>query len=88
MGRIEGARRFVVVDGNVEKHYSAALRDYFSYHHVDVRIVAFPGGEENKTIDYYQSIVRELELLLNLSPRRTDHRHRRRCTDRCGWIRG
>ncbi|MFZ1043679.1 MAG: sedoheptulose 7-phosphate cyclase [Anaerolineales bacterium] len=61
VGRIEGARRFVVVDGNVEKHYSAALRDYFSYHHVDVRIVAFPGGEENKTIDYYQSIVRELD---------------------------
>ncbi|HEY9153318.1 MAG TPA: sedoheptulose 7-phosphate cyclase, partial [Anaerolineales bacterium] len=60
-GRIKDARRFVVVDDNVEKHYSAALRDYFAYHHVEAKIVAFPGGEENKTIDYYQSIVRELD---------------------------
>jgi 3-dehydroquinate synthase len=61
VGRIEGARRFVVVDSNVEKYYFAAIRDYFAYHHIDARISAFPGGEENKTIDYYSSIVRELD---------------------------
>ncbi len=60
-GRVEDARRFVVVDSNVEKHYSAAIREYFAHHHVDAKIVTFPGGEENKTIDYYQSIVHELD---------------------------
>lgn len=61
VGRIEGARRFVVVDSNVEKYYSAALRDYFAYHHVEAKIITFPGGEENKTADRYLSIVRELD---------------------------
>lgn len=60
-GRVEDARRFVVVDSSVEKHYSAAIREYFAYHHVEAKIVTFPGGEEDKTIDYYQSIVRELD---------------------------
>ena len=60
-GRIEDARRFVVVDSNVEKHYSAAIREYFAYHHVDAKIVIFPGGEENKTVDQYLSIARELD---------------------------
>lgn len=61
VGKIEDTRRFVVVDSNVEKHHGAALRDYFAYHHVDARIVTFPGGEENKTVDYFMSIVRELD---------------------------
>lgn len=60
-GRIEDARRFVVVDSNVEKHYSAAIREYFAYHNVQVKIVTFPGGEENKTVDHYLSIARELD---------------------------
>lgn len=61
VGRIQNAHRFVVVDSNVEKYYSAAIRDYFAYHQVDARIVTFPGGEENKTADRYLSIVRELD---------------------------
>ncbi len=60
-GRIESTRRFIVMDGNVKKHYARAIRDYFAYHHVDARIVTFPGGEENKTAEYYLSIVRELD---------------------------
>lgn len=60
-GRIEDSRRFVVVDANVEKVYSTAIRDYFAYHHVEAKIVTFPGGEENKTMDYYLSILRELD---------------------------
>src|SRR5581483_11882930 len=60
-GRIEASRRFVVLDANVEKIYSSAIRDYFAYHHVEARIVAFPGGEENKTMDHYLSILRELD---------------------------
>lgn len=61
VGRVEGARRFVVVDGNVERHYSSAIRDYFAYHGVEAKIVTFPGGEENKTVDHYLFLVRELD---------------------------
>ncbi|HQU37156.1 MAG TPA: hypothetical protein PLR65_11280, partial [Anaerolineales bacterium] len=39
VGKIEDARRFVVVDANVEKHHGAAIRAYFDFHHVDARIV-------------------------------------------------
>jgi 2-epi-5-epi-valiolone synthase len=61
VGRIEDARRFVVVDSNVAKHYSNEIQAYFDYHHVETRIFTFPGGEENKTIDYYTAMVRELD---------------------------
>ncbi len=60
-GRIEDARRFVVVDSNVEKHYSAEIRNYFSHHHIEAKIITFPGGEENKTVEHYLSILRELD---------------------------
>ncbi len=61
VGRIENARRFVVVDSNVEKYYRGALRDYFAYHGVEARVITFPGGEENKTAEHYLYIVRELD---------------------------
>lgn len=61
VGKIEDARRFVVVDANVEKHFSEELRSYFSYHHIDAKIVVFPGGEENKTLEYYLHLLRELD---------------------------
>jgi 3-dehydroquinate synthase len=60
-GKIEDSRRFVVVDANVASHYSDQIQAYFDYHHVDAKIVSFPGGEENKTIDYFTSLVRELD---------------------------
>lgn len=61
VGRIEDARRFVVVDANVEKRFSARIRNYFSHHHIEAKIVVFPGGEENKTLDHHLSILRELD---------------------------
>jgi 3-dehydroquinate synthase len=61
VGRIENGRRFVVVDENVERNYSSELRDYFSHHRVDARIITFQGGEENKNVENYLSIVRELD---------------------------
>ena len=61
LGRIENGRRFVVVDSNVERHYSAQIRNYFLHHKVEAKIITFPGGEENKTIENYLSIVRELD---------------------------
>jgi 3-dehydroquinate synthase len=61
LGRIDGARRFVVVDANVEKHYSAEIRGYFRYHGVEAQVVPLPAGEENKTVDHYLALVRELD---------------------------
>lgn len=60
-GRIEDARRFIVVDSNVERHYSAEIWNYFSHHHIEAKIITFPGGEENKTVERYLSILRELD---------------------------
>lgn len=60
-GRIEDARRFVVVDSNVDKYYSAEIRNYFSHHHIEAKIITFPGGEENKTVEHFLSILRELD---------------------------
>lgn len=62
VGKKENARRFVVVDSNIEKYYSTEIRDYFKYHKVDARIFMFPGGEENKSINSYLSILNELDL--------------------------
>ncbi|MBI3152139.1 MAG: sedoheptulose 7-phosphate cyclase [Chloroflexi bacterium] len=60
-GRIEDARRFIVVDSNVERHYSAEIQNYFSHHHIEAKIVTFPSGEENKTVENYLSILRGLD---------------------------
>ncbi|MFN8386254.1 MAG: sedoheptulose 7-phosphate cyclase [Anaerolineales bacterium] len=62
VGKIEDARRFVVVDANVDKHHGDAIRAYFDFHNVDARIVTFPGGEENKTLDQYLALAHELDL--------------------------
>lgn len=60
-GRGKNGCRFVVVDENVERQYGDEMRNYFAYHDVDAKVVVFPGGEENKTAEYYFSIVRELD---------------------------
>ncbi|MEN9564311.1 MAG: hypothetical protein RIR73_2555 [Chloroflexota bacterium] len=60
-GRIEDSRRFVVVDASIEKQYRSAIYDYFKYHHIEAKVVAFPGGEENKTLEHYLAIARELD---------------------------
>ncbi len=60
-GKIKNARRFVVVDEHVERHYGDEMRNYFAHHGMEAKIVVFPGGEENKTAEYYLSIVRELD---------------------------
>ncbi len=61
VGRIEGGRRFVVVDENVDRHHGDRIRAYFAQHRIDARIVIFPGGEENKTVDAYLGILDELD---------------------------
>jgi 3-dehydroquinate synthase len=61
VGKLDHARRFVVVDSNVERFHSAAIRDYFSKNHIEAKIISFTSGEENKTMDHYLSIIRELD---------------------------
>jgi 3-dehydroquinate synthase len=49
------------VDENVAKYHASKIRSYFLHHNVQAKIVTFPGGEENKTIENYLAIVRELD---------------------------
>lgn len=60
-GRLEGGRRFVVVDVNVARLYGQQIRAYFEHHQVEAKIVTFPSGEENKTVDAYLGILYELD---------------------------
>jgi 3-dehydroquinate synthase len=61
VGKRINARRFVIVDSNVEKYYSTQIRDYFEHHKIDARILIFPAGEINKSVDNYLWILRELD---------------------------
>ena len=60
-GKAEHNRRFVVVDANVERYRSAEIRNYFAQHGIEAKIITFPGGEENKSMEYYRSILAELD---------------------------
>lgn len=61
VGKRENARRFIVVDSNVERYFSEAIRNYFRQNRIEARIIPFNSGEEGKTIERYLSIVRELD---------------------------
>ncbi len=61
VGKLEHARRFVVVDSNVERYYSSAIRSYFDRNRIEARIIPFSSGEDYKTMDHYLSIVRALD---------------------------
>jgi 3-dehydroquinate synthetase len=61
LGRVENARRFVVVDSNVEKIYSAQIKNYFIHHKIEAKVVSFLGGEANKSIDSYLAILSDLD---------------------------
>ncbi len=61
VGKCKDARRFVVVDSNVERYYSRAINDYFSQNHIEAQIIPFMSGEEHKTVDQYLSLARELD---------------------------
>ncbi len=60
-GPREGGRRFVVLDDNVALVHGEAIRAWFTHHEIDARIVIFPSGEEHKTFDSYQELLRELD---------------------------
>jgi 3-dehydroquinate synthetase len=60
-GKTENARRFVVVDENVQRLHAAELKRYFDLRHVEARLVTFPSGEQNKSVDAYLGLLRELD---------------------------
>lgn len=60
-GKKENARRFVVVDENVARYSSSKIRDYFDFHNIDAKILVFPSGEENKSVESYLWILSELD---------------------------
>ena len=59
VGKRANTRRFIVVDSNVEKYYATEITEYFNYHKIDTKIVTFPAGEENKSVENYLFILRE-----------------------------
>jgi len=61
VGRRTNSRRFVVVDENVHAHFSQQIESYFDHHNVDARVIIFPSGEKNKTMDSYLWLLRELD---------------------------
>lgn len=61
VGRTENARRFVVVDVNIDRHHSRAIRDYFSLNGIEARVVPFSAGEQAKTLEACQALARELD---------------------------
>jgi 3-dehydroquinate synthetase len=61
VGKLEHARRFVVVDTNVEKYYGPAIRHFFSQNNIEARLIPFTSGEEYKTVEHYLSLARELD---------------------------
>jgi 3-dehydroquinate synthetase len=61
VGKRGDTRRFVVVDSNVETHYATAIRDYFDNQNIEAKVITFPAGEKNKSIDNYLWILRELD---------------------------
>lgn len=60
-GRIEGGRRFVVIDRNFARYHAGEIHDYFSRHGIAARIVQFPGGEECKSLERCLRILRDLD---------------------------
>ncbi|MEP6895096.1 MAG: sedoheptulose 7-phosphate cyclase [Chloroflexota bacterium] len=61
VGKREHSRRFIIVDANVEQYFSTQIKAYFDFHKIDTRILIFPSGEKNKTVDNYLWILGELD---------------------------
>ncbi len=61
VGRVEGGRRFVVVDRNVARFHAEEIYAYFEEHGITAKIITFPGGEESKRMENYLEILRQLD---------------------------
>jgi 2-epi-5-epi-valiolone synthase len=61
VGKKANTRRFIIVDENIDKYFSKEIREYFDVHNIETKIVIFPSGEENKSVDNYLWILHELD---------------------------
>ncbi|HAV77360.1 MAG TPA: 2-epi-5-epi-valiolone synthase [Anaerolineae bacterium] len=61
IGKRRDTRRFIIVDENVNQHFSKQIADYFEHHGINARVLVFPSGEKNKTVDNYLWVLRELD---------------------------
>ena len=61
IGKRENTRRFIVVDTNVDRYFSKAIKEYFDFHKINTRVLVFPSGEKNKSVENYLWILRELD---------------------------
>lgn len=60
-GRKMAGRRFVVVDACVYAYHGQRITDYFRHHGIEADIQLFRGGEEVKTVDRWQEVLRALD---------------------------
>ena len=56
-----GHRRFVVVDSQIMVHYGDAIKHYFRANNIEAHIHPFDGGENNKSVDQYLSVLEGLD---------------------------
>lgn len=61
LGRVKGGRRFIVIDHNVARYHVSAIREYFHHHGLQIHMVVFPGGEENKSPARLRQVLGELD---------------------------
>jgi len=61
VGKRENTCRFIIVDANVDRYFSKEIKEYFDFHKIDARILVFPSGEKNKSVENYLWILRELD---------------------------
>lgn len=61
VGRRNDGRRFVVVDACVYQYHGRRIAEYFRHHGINAGIKVFPGGEDGKTVDAWQEILRALD---------------------------
>ena len=61
VGKRENARRFIIVDANVNRYFSKAISEYFEVHQIETKILVFPSGEKNKSVENYLGILYELD---------------------------
>ncbi len=61
IGRQMDGRRFVVVDACVHRFHGERIGAYFRHHGIIADIQVFPGGEDGKTVEAWQDVLRALD---------------------------
>lgn len=60
-GRVQGGRRFIVIDKMLYKIYHKKLTHYFAHHGIEAKILPFAANEQNKTIESFLYLFKELD---------------------------